>query len=170
MALFGNVSITTPALAALVDRQIPVSFHSHGGWFRGIAHGTGHRNVEVRTTQYRASFDERFRLRFAREHVAAKIDNQRTILRHNWRGERESRQAALNRLHASRPSAGGAAATGLPGLEGDATATCFRAFSGLLAPPANSGGDGAPELGPFHFDSRYRRPPKDPVNAILSLA
>ena len=170
VALFGNVSTTTPALAALMDRQIPVSFHSHGGWFRGIAHGTGHCNVEVRTARYRASFDERFCLRFARELVAAKIHNQRTILRRNWRGEREARQAALSRPNASRRSAGGAAATGLPNLEGDAAATCCRACSGLLAPAASSDGDGAQKLRPFHFDSRNRRPPKDRVNAILSLA
>ena len=67
VALFGNVSISTPALTALMEREIPVTFHSHGGWFRGIAHGVGHRNVEVRTAQYRSSFDESFRLRFSRD-------------------------------------------------------------------------------------------------------
>jgi CRISP-associated protein Cas1 len=53
VALFGNVSITTPALSALLEREIPVTFHGHSGWFRGVAHGIGHRNVEVRTAQYR---------------------------------------------------------------------------------------------------------------------
>ena len=67
VALFGNVSITTPALSALFEREIPVTFHSHGGWFRGMAHGVGHRNVEVRTAQYRMSFEEASCLRFARE-------------------------------------------------------------------------------------------------------
>lgn len=86
LALFGNVSITTPALAALFEREIPVTFHSHSGWFRGIAHGIGHRNVEIRTAQYRFSFDEAACLRFAKELVAAKVTNQRTILRRNWRG------------------------------------------------------------------------------------
>jgi hypothetical protein len=83
VALFGNVSITTPALAALLEREIPVTFHSHSGWFRGVAHGVGHRNVEIRTAQYRLSFDEAACLRFAKELVAAKIMNQRTILRRN---------------------------------------------------------------------------------------
>ena len=109
VALFGNVSITTPALAALLEREIPVTFHSHGGWFRGVAHGIGHRNVEVRTAQYRMSFDEAACLRFAKELVAAKIANQRTILRRNWRGSPEERQAALDRLGAARKSADGAA-------------------------------------------------------------
>ena len=77
VALFGNVAITTPALAARMEREIPVTFHSHGGWFRGMTHGIGHRNVEVRTAQYWESFDEMTCLRFARGLIAAKIVHQR---------------------------------------------------------------------------------------------
>lgn len=169
VALFGNVSITTPALAALLEREIPVTFHSHSGWFRGVAHGIGHRNVEVRTAQYRMSFDEAACLRFAKELVAAKIANQRTILRRNWRGTAEERQAVLDRLSAARKSADGAAAlTQLLGVEGDAASVYFRAFASLLKPPSEKQGTG--ELAPFRFDTRNRRPPADPVNAMLSLA
>ena len=172
VAVFGNVSITAPALAALLDREIPITFHSHGGWFRGMAHGVGHRNVEIRTAQYRSSFDDGFRLRFSRDLVAAKIVNQRTILRRNWRGDGESRKAALDRLKAARKAVGGAtAADELLGLEGDAAATYFRAFAGLLAPPeAGAQGGGPDDLAPFRFEARNRRPPTDPVNAMLSLA
>jgi len=184
LALFGNVSITTPALAVLMEREIPVTFHSHGGWFRGMAHGIGHRNVEVRTAQYRLSFDEAGCLRFARELVAAKIVNQRTIIRRNWRGNPEDRQVVLDRLAAARRSAEGAAtSTTLLGLEGDAAAVYFRAFAGLIRPPeekraraegeAEGEGDGeggGAELAHFRFEARNRRPPADPVNAMLSLA
>jgi len=169
VALFGNVSITTPALAALLEREIPVTFHSHSGWFRGVAHGLGHRNVEVRTAQYRMSFDDAACLRFAKDLVAAKIANQRTILRRNWRGSPEERQAALDRLAASRKSADGAATlTQLLGIEGDAASVYFRAFAGLLKPPEDKPDTG--ELAPFRFEARHRRPPTDPVNAMLSLA
>ena len=172
VALFGNVSITTPALAALMDREIPVAFHSHGGWFRGIAHGVGHRNVEVRTVQYRRSFDANYCLGFARNLVAAKIVNQRTIMRRNWRGDHESRKAVLDRLNVARRSTTQAiSASALLGLEGDSAATYFRAFAGLLAPPgAEKSSGGADALAPFRFDVRNRRPPTDPVNAMLSLA
>lgn len=88
VALFGNVSITTPALTALLEREIPITFHSHSGWFRGVAHGIGHRNVEVRTAQYRMSFDDAACLRFAKELVAAKIANHREKLR--WKGKQRS--------------------------------------------------------------------------------
>jgi len=169
VALFGNVSITTPALAALLEREIPVTFHSHGGWFRGIAHGIGHRNVEVRTAQYRMSFDETACLRFAKELVAAKIANQRTILRRNWRGSPEERQAALDRLLAARKSVDGAGTLAtLLGIEGDAAAVYFRAFAGLIKPPEDK--QGARDLAPFRFEARNRRPPADPINAMLSLA
>jgi len=164
VALFGNVSITTPALAALLEREIPVTFHSHGGWFRGIAHGIGHRNVEVRTAQYRIAC-----LRFAKELVAAKIANQRTILRRNWRGSPEERQAALDRLLAARKSVDGAGTLAtLLGIEGDAAAVYFRAFAGLIKPPEDK--QGARDLAPFRFEARNRRPPADPINAMLSLA
>ena len=169
VALFGNVAITTPALAALMEREIPVTFHSHGGWFRGIAHGIGHRNVEVRTAQYRTSFDESACLRFARDLVAAKIVNQRTIIRRNWRGGEVARKTALDRLNIARRSTARAPTmAALLGFEGDAAATYFRAFAGLLAPPAH--GDGTDNLTPFRFETRNRRPPTDPVNAMLSLA
>lgn len=166
VALFGNVSITTPALAALFEREIPVTFHSHGGWFRGIAHGLGHRNVEVRTAQYRMSFDLPACLRFARDVVSAKITNQRTILRRNWRGELEARQPILDHLAAMRKTVHRATTpTELMGVEGEAAATYFRAFSGLIAPPGKD-----LELAAFRFETRNRRPPMDPVNAMLSLA
>ena len=170
VALFGNVAITTPALAALMEREIPVTFHSHGGWFRGIAHGIGHRNVEVRTAQYRASFDEGACLRFARDLVVAKIVNQRTILRRNWRGATEERKPVLDRLGTARRSAARASSVReLLGFEGDAAATYFRAFAGLLAPPAAEK-SGSEDMAPFRFEARNRRPPTDPVNAMLSLA
>ena len=172
LALFGNVSITTPALVALLDRDIPVAFFSHGGWFRGVAHGTGHRNVEVRSAQYRHSFDPNACLEFARDLVAAKIVNQRTILRRNWRGDPDRRKTVLARLDRIRRSASGAPSIAvLLGLEGDAASTYFRAFAELLVPPeARKSADTDADLPPFRFEARNRRPPSDPVNAMLSLA
>ncbi len=171
VALFGNVAITSPALATLMEREIPVRFHSHGGWFRGIAHGLGHRNMEIRTAQYRTSFDEGACLRFARDLVAAKIRNQRTIVRRNWRCSEESRKVVLNRLDRVRRAASRASSVdALRGFEGEAAAACFRAFARLLSPPSGSSRDSEEDLEPFRFAARNRRPPSDPVNAMLSLA
>lgn len=59
VVLVGNVYMTTPTLHELLRREIPVSWHSYGGWFLGHIVSTGHKNVELRTAQYRASFDEK---------------------------------------------------------------------------------------------------------------
>ena len=169
VALYGNVSITTPALTALFEREIPIAFHSHGGWLRGIAHGVGHRNVEIRTAQYKSSFDNDFCVRFARSLVAAKIMNQRTILRRNWRGCENARKLALDRLNANQKAANRASSLEkLLGYEGDAAGIYFRAFASLITPPKIEGN--ASSFMPFRFQSRNRRPPTDPVNAMLSLA
>lgn len=171
VALLGNVAISSPALAALMEREIPVTFHSHGGWFRGMAHGIGHRNAEIRTAQYRASFDGDACLRFARDLVTAKIRNQRTLLRRNWRRDEGSRKVTLDQLDRVRRAAARASTIDtLRGFEGEAAAAYFRAFSGLLAPPADGGQTGDGELAPFRFEARNRRPPSDPVNAMLSFA
>ena len=74
--LIGNVGITTPCLHELMRREIPVTFMSHGGWFLGHTIGAGHKNVELRTAQYQRSFEPAFCLRFARELVAAKIQER----------------------------------------------------------------------------------------------
>jgi CRISPR-associated endonuclease Cas1 len=115
------------------------------------------------------SFDEVACLRFAKELVAAKIANQRTMLRRNWRGPPEERQTALDRLTTSRRSADGASTLSqLLGIEGDAAAVYFRAFASLIRVPEDKHGAG--DLAPFRFEARNRRPPADPVNAMLSLA
>jgi len=60
LVVVGAVDVTTPALHELMRRDIPVSWYSNGGWFIGHTIGTGHRNVELRTAQYRQSFDPAF--------------------------------------------------------------------------------------------------------------
>jgi CRISPR-associated endonuclease Cas1/CRISPR-associated protein Cas4 len=167
LVLQGGVYITAPALHELMAREVPVTWLSHGGWFLGHTVGLGHKNVELRTAQYRASFDARHCLQLARELVAAKIRNQRTLLRRNWkRGEvpesllAEFRQDidAAERAHDLAQ---------LLGAEGNAAARYFRHFGRMLSGPD---GHGAPEDWPFDFERRTRRPPTDPVNALLSYA
>src|SRR5207302_1265969 len=66
LVLHGPVSLSTPALGALMRAEIPVTYGSAGGWVLGHTVSTGHRNVAIRIAQYRAAFDERRRLSFAR--------------------------------------------------------------------------------------------------------
>ena len=166
LVLQGGVYLTGPALHELMARQIPVTWLSHGGWFLGHTIGLGHKNVELRSAQFRTSFDERHCLRLARDLVVAKIRNQRTLLRRNCkRGELP--EALLAEFRRDIDAAERAHDLGqLLGAEGNAAARYFRHFGRMLSAPAEGGADDWP----FDFERRTRRPPTDPVNALLSYA
>ncbi len=171
VVLFGNVSISSYALTALLDREIPVSFHSIGGWFRGIAQGIGHKNVEVRSAQYRASFNTMTKLAFSKELVAAKVHNQRTMLRRNFKGGISKKNQVLDKLHKLRNSINKASTiSALMGIEGKAAAVYFESFSQMLDPPSKQDTllDRSSE-DTFKFTTRNRRPARDPINAMLSF-
>ena len=166
VALLGPVSVTTPTLHALMRAEVPVSWMSSGGWLLGHTVGTGNRNVAVREAQFRTAADERRRLAFSRELVAAKIRNTRTMLRRNWRPDRptEDRDRVLASLRRVADHARTAPdEPRLLGYEGEAAATYFSHFEAMLAPAA------AQDLPGFEFARRTRRPPTDPVNALLSF-
>lgn len=165
LVLIGPVSITTPTVHELLRREIPVTFCGSGGWFLGHAHGAGHRNIDLRNAQFRMSFDEGWCLRFTRSLVAAKLRNQRSFLRRNWKDEArrnvlEDHLTALKRL-AEKAGHGDRLAV-LLGLEGEGAAHYFQDFEALFS------GSGGTRPG-FGFSNRNRRPPADPVNALLSL-
>lgn len=164
LVLMGSIYITTPCLYDLMERQIPVTWHSFGGWFIGHTTGTGHKNVEIRTAQYRASFDIATCLRIAKGLVVAKIQNARTLLRRNWKNG-EAPESLLDEFkrdidHARRVRS----LAELLGVEGNAAARYFGTFNSMIRRD-----DGSQELA-FDFSKRNRRPPTDPVNALLSYA
>ena len=142
VGIFGPVSVTTPALHALMRAEIPVFWFSTGGWFLGHTVGTGNGNVAVREAQYRAAFSERRSLAFARNVVAAKVKNSRTMLRRNWRAERgmEGKEDALARLKRLALRALHAKdVQHLLGFEGEAAAIYFGHFEKMLATSATDG-------------------------------
>lgn len=165
LVLMGNIYVTTPCLQELMSRGIPVTWMSYGGWFMGHTIGTGHKNVELRTAQYRASFDERRCLALAKGLVEAKILNSRTLLRRNWRPE-DKPDALLDGMKQDAEAARHAKSLAeLLGTEGSAAARYFGAFANLIRPGDTGSGDLV-----FDFTTRNRRPPTDPVNALLSFA
>lgn len=166
VVLMGNVYVTAPCLQELMQRDIPVSWHSYGGWFFGHSIGNGHKNVELRTAQYRASFSDSTCLRIARGVVSAKIANSRTQLRRNWKSEEKPERALSDLKRIQRQAEQAESLETLLGIEGNAAAIYFSHFRGLLRSVA-------PEddtLLSFDFTLRNRRPPTDPVNAMLSFA
>lgn len=163
LVLAGPVALTTPALHELLRREIPVAFFSSGFWYLGSAGASGPRSAAARAAQFAFSADERQCLLAARNLVAAKIRNQRTLLRRNWRAMDEDREAPLERLARLAGRAEHASTRAeLFGFEGEAAAVYFshlpKLFNERVAlQPA------------FDFHGRNRRPPADPVNACLSL-
>jgi len=161
LAILGQVYVTTPTLQELMNREIPVSWHSFGGWFMGHTVGTGHKNVEIRTAQYRASFDEQVCLRLAKGLVAAKIQNQKTLLRRNWKDD-AAPAGLIDGFQQDLRGVQRAQNLGeLLGTEGQGAARYFGHFSQMLRRDE----DGSMR---FEFEKRNRRPPTDPVNALLS--
>lgn len=164
LALFGNVYVTAPALMELMTRGVPVTWHSHGGWFMGHTIGTGHKNVELRRAQFRAADDEQFCLRLARGLIDAKIRNGRTLIRRNWKSG-EAPPGLLEDLNGDmRRAARSPDLATLLGVEGSAAARYFGVFANLLKVAGPEGNFA------FDFKTRNRRPPTDPVNAMLSYA
>ncbi len=157
LSLFGNVQVTAQALRELCDRNIPVCHFTYGGWFNGITTGMSHKNVELRSRQYLGAMATETALSISRQIVFGKIKNCRTLLRRNHRDPPVAILAELNRLADRARNA--ASADTLLGIEGAAARTYFSEFDGMI----KSG------LMEFDFQGRNRRPPRDPVNAVLSF-
>jgi CRISPR-associated protein Cas1 len=160
VVLYGNVQVTAQAMRALLERSIPVSFLSYGGWYYGRATGIESKNVDLRLAQHRAAADPGFCLRIARGLVASKARNSRTLLRRNHEAPPLVVLSELEQL--ARKAEGAESLEGLLGLEGTAARSYFGAFNGMLKGEAGLSGD-------FDLDGRNRRPPKDPINALLSF-
>ncbi|WP_437715200.1 CRISPR-associated endonuclease Cas1 [Sorangium sp. So ce448] len=161
VALLGNVQISTQAMRALLERGIPLCFMTYGGYYLGRATGIESRNVELRVAQHRAAADEAFCLSFARGVVVSKIRNARTMLRRNHAAPEAAVLSELDQL--ARKAAGAPSLPSLLGIEGTAARVYFGAFAGMLKGAGEARGE-------FDLEGRNRRPPRDPVNALLSLA
>jgi CRISPR-associated protein Cas1 len=165
--VFGNIQLTTQAVQALCEQEVPIGYFSQGGWFYGVTQGLGTKNIDLRREQFRLADVPGFCLRLARALVAGKIRNQRTML---LRNHVEPPRPALAMLKSMQHDADQATSMDeLLGIEGNAARYYFQSFSGLIKVGDPAAGVEAGEFA-FDFSNRNRRPPRDPVNALLSLA
>ncbi len=160
VALYGNAQISTQAVVELLRRGIPVCYFSTGGYYLGrtLAHDSN--QVSLRVTQYDVLRDDARCLELAAGIVSSKIANCRTLVRRNAVGDiavllRELKILSRKALRASSQEE-------LLGLEGTAARTYFSALPSVVRPP-----DGSTPA--FDWSGRNRRPPTDPINAMLSL-
>lgn len=158
VVLVGSVGVTTPALHFLLEREIGLVFLSSHGAFRGRLSGPESRNVGLRQQQYRRAQDQTLCLQLARAIVRGKLLNCRTLaLRMRTRkpdaataAACDDIQAAIGRLTWARTL------KGVLGIEGHGSRRYFDVLRAHLHPE-------------WQFPRRVRRPPPDPVNALLSL-
>ena len=179
VALFGNIQISTAAVQALCEADVPVTYFSMGGWFYGFTRGHSLKNVFTRVEQFRLARDPKVRLWLARSFVIGKIRNQRTML---MRNHLEPPQPILAKLkNSARTVLAAQSIEELLGIEGAAASFYFGQFNGMIKvedeltfsePIAAAGPARTNQQLRFNFDfaGRKRRPPTDPVNALLSLA
>jgi CRISPR-associated protein Cas1 len=156
--VFGNVQVTTQALAEMLDQGIALALFSRSGKLRGQLTPPKARNIPLRMRQYELAHTEGPCLELAREVVRCKITNSAAVLRRFRRNHPEAiAPEAIDALDQSAAAAAGAPSPEtLRGIEGAAAARYFDLFGALLP-------------GDIGFAGRSRRPPRDPVNALLSF-
>lgn len=156
--VFGNIQITTQTIAFLLSNGIETSFFSVKGRLKGRLSPIESKNVLLRIEQHRKVQDEEFRLKLAKTIVEGKLKNGRTLLLRYSRSHPEVElskyvseidRCLKSLVRKERIST-------VVGIEGQASAAYFRAYGKMFRRE-------------LQFEQRTRRPPKDPINALLSL-
>lgn len=164
VVLRGPASVTTGAIAAITAQGAALLVLSgRHGRIAGIVNGAAHADAAIRLGQFRLALDPSARGRIARVVLRHKLLGQHRLLAEGLQrrpGERRlllRGQAALAEALLTLRDDKGLSAAQMMGAEGAAAAAYFEAFGALLPPSAG-------------FAGRNRRPPRDPANALLSLA
>ncbi len=173
--LFGAIQVTTQTVQTLLENEVPLLYFTMGGWFYGLTQPVGLKNILWRREQFRRADEAGFCRRLAQQLVSAKIRNQRTLLMRNHVAPPEVALRFLKRMvdEAERTTA----LDELLGIEGTAARVYFEHFGGMIktgrAEDPNRAPwdpeDEVPAWLTFDFNGRNRRPPRDPVNSLLSL-
>lgn len=157
---FGQVSVSPFLTGYCAENSIGLAFYTEYGRFLARVQGKQNGNVLLRRIQYRWADDEAKSVAIARLMIAAKIANCRAVLLREMRNhgqnnllEEVSQHLAMS-LHRVRTTS---SREEIMGIEGDAAHLYFSVFNELLR-----GSE-------FTFGERVRRPPTDPINALLSF-
>jgi len=155
----------------LCERDIAIAHFTLGGWFYGLTRGHNLTNVFTRIEQFATASDPVATLVHARLFIYGKIRNQRTLL---MRNHLDAPRSALRELkYASAAALAANDLQSLLGVEGAAARLYFQHFSGMIKSskesPSEADQDSTQREFTFRLDQRNRRPPRDPVNAMLSL-
>lgn len=158
---FGQVSVSPFLMGYCGEKKIGLAFFNEHGRFLARIQGRQTGNVLLRRTQYRWADDTSKTTELARLFVASKITNCRAVLMREIRNHGENKVIALavkNLAVGLRQTHHADSVDELMGTEGAAASTYFAAMGEMIR------GKG------FEFSGRARRPPTDPVNALLSFS
>lgn len=158
LLLFGNVQLTTQAINVLLQEGIDVAFLTNNARLRGRLIAVESKNIFLRLAQYERHMDDDFQLDMQRALVRGKLRNARAVIllyqknnpAESFTGEVSTLNEILDKLERQISS------DSLRGCEGTGAAAYFRAYGRMFRKE-------------LRFETRTRRPPKDPVNALLSL-
>lgn len=157
VALFGNVSVTTPCTKKLLENGVPVSYFSKKGAYFGRLESTRHINIFRLKKQIELTENSSFSIAIAKRMISAKLNNQAVILRRYERGKNTDIKNELFQINNSKKKiAESETVEEIMGYEGIAAKFYFQGLSKLINPD-------------FSFTGRNRMPPKDPFNSMLSL-
>lgn len=159
LVLFGPIQISTQALLSLLEKGVDVCFLTKYGAFRGKIQPKYSKNSIIRKAQYEAYFDLCKKTKLAKSFVYGKLANMRTLLRRIQRQIFSSQieetckriTKAINGIKCSN------SIDEIRGFEGEGSAAYFRAFKEMI------------KTEKIKFRGRFKRPPLDPVNSLLSL-
>lgn len=160
--VFGNVQLTTAAMAACLEVEIPVIFLSQLGDYKGHLWSAELGDLAAEVAQFDRRHQPDFQLTTARTIVQAKLWNSKQLLlklnRKHAIAEVATAIAGLNQdWEAAAQIESAEALNPLRGYEGVAATRYFAALGRLIKHPG------------FTFNQRNRRPPTDPVNSLLSF-
>lgn len=160
---FGYVGASPGIMKLCADKGIGLTFLTAHGRFISRIQGPVHGNVLLRKSQYAFSDNEKKTLELAKVMIAGKVQNYRSILRRfirDYGANADVAKAVIDMDNSKRSILLCSDKNVLRGLEGDAASCYFSVLPQLII---NQKSD-------FPFNGRNKRPPKDAVNAMLSLA
>lgn len=163
LVCFGPTYVSPDLMSLCLERGVSVVFLSENGRFRGRLEGTTQAGAVLRLSQVRAHLDVATSLRIAKSVVSGKLANQRHILQ---RAAREAEGEASVRLAEAARAIGFIDLARMEthdqvrGCEGEGAARYFEVFGDMVRQQRSH----------FPWTSRQRRPPRDPLNCLLSFS
>lgn len=157
IAVIGNVQITSQAMQAMLYRGIEITYFSLSGKYIGRTVAESTKNIFLRLAQYDLYQNQERRMELARMIVDNKIENQIALIKnHRWQNDTTWKEETAQLEKLQRRIMYTENNGQLMGIEGKASSLYFNAYGRMFKCR-------------FEFSGRNRRPPRDPINVILSL-